>query len=623
MSCIKRYASIISVVIALLIISGWYGDVKSVAAHPYRQGGDDIQLTATVDRTSISTDQTLTLQVTLAGAFRNANKPQLPPLDGFAVVGSSQSSQFSLVNGQLSSKVIFTYRLQPTKTGQLTIPAITIQMRGQTYETDPIAVEVTQGQAPAPQQPSRGQAPEDVQTPQELAGQDLYVEASVDTAAPVIGQQIIYSFRVYQGVQFFNQPQLSWPEFTGFLSYDLSPNHQFYQKAAGREYLVTEVRRALFPTTEGEVSIEPSILTIPGDFFNETVKLATQNVTVDVRPLPEGAPEAFSGAVGAFEIEASCEPTQTRVNEPVTLVVRVWGKGNVNTIPDPTQGAAEAADGAAEALAGWRVYDPQVTTDIQQEGDAIQGEKRFERLLVPKVEGTLTLPRFKFAYFDPASGEYRHIETEPLNVVVNPGEAQEPGPVVIGNNKQDVVVLGSDIRHIKPAPPALPLATSPSPKTWRGKLSLAHPLYWIGWSLPLLAVIGTWAWDRRRRYLQQDVAYARKQRAPKLAHKRLNEARKLANDEGTAADTTYAAVARALTHYVGDKFNLPSAGLTRDAIRRALIQHRVPEAAVARALTCLDWADSGRFAPVAAGRNAEDLVQEAEDVIVEIEKAVG
>lgn len=153
------------------------------------------------------------------------------------------------------------------------------------------------------------------------------------------------------------------------------------------------------------------------------------------------------------------------------------------------------------------------------------------------------------------------------------------------------------------------------------RVSPAQPLYWVGWGLPLLAVIGTWLWDRRRRYLQHDIAYARKQRAPKLAHQRLNKARKLAKEE-TTADAVYATVARALIHYVGDKFNLPSAGLTREIIRQTLTQHAVPEAVIDRALTCLDWADSGRFAPVAAGRNAEALVQEARDVVAEIERVV-
>ncbi len=128
---------------------------------------DDITLTATVDRTTLTTDQTLTLQLTLAGKFRNAERPALPALEGFAVTGSSQSSHFSLINGKMSSQVVFTYRLQPLQTGTLTIPAVPITMGGQTYQSQPVTVEVTAGNAPAPQQPG-GQAPPDLSVPQTL-----------------------------------------------------------------------------------------------------------------------------------------------------------------------------------------------------------------------------------------------------------------------------------------------------------------------------------------------------------------------------------------------------------------------------------------------------------------------
>jgi hypothetical protein len=57
------------------------------------------------------------------------------------------------------------------------------------------------------------------------------------------------------------------------------------------------------------------------------------------------------------------------------------------------------------------------------------------------------------------------------------------------------------IRHIKPAP-----------VTDRAS-SLSQPLYWAGWVMPLLAVVGTWLWDRRRHHLVHNVAYARAQRA--------------------------------------------------------------------------------------------------------------
>ena len=581
---------------AIVLLSG-------IAVPAFAQ--DDVTFSASVDRAAISGDDLLTLQLTLAGSFNSANQPQLPPLEGFAVVGSSQSSQFSIVNGKTMSQVVFTYRLQPTQIGALIIPAIPIQLGGQTYQTEPIAVEVTQGAAPQGQQPA---APDSGQTsadaPAELAGQSFYVEADVDNPAPVVGQQIVYRFRVYQAVNFFNQPQLDWPDFTGFLGYDLSPNNQYYQQVSGQQYLVTEVRRALFPTTQGETNIDRATLVIPGDFFNRGIELPTNGVAVDVRPLPDGAPEAFSGAVGQFEIEAWVEPAQGIVNEPVALFVRVSGAGNVSALSDPIESVEETL------AIGWRVYDPQVSTEVGQDGDAIRGEKLFERPLVPKIDGELTISALGLTFFDPATGAYRRVETEPLVVHISPGEAQPPALIVAGDGKQDVVVLAGDIRHIKPAPPVLLTGRAPL---------LSQPLYWAGWLMPLLAVVGTWLWDRRRSHLAHNVAYARAQRARRQARKRLVEARKLLE---TDQDAAYAAVARALTAYLGDKFNLPAAGLTRDTIQQTLFARAVPQDLVARLLNDLEWADSGRFAPVAAGRDAGDLVQEAEKTISQLEESI-
>jgi hypothetical protein len=104
-----------------------------------------------------------------------------------------------------------------------------------------------------------------------------------------------------------------------------------------------------------------------------------------------------------------------------------------------------------------------------------------------------------------------------------------------------------------------------------------------------------------------------------LARKRLTQARKQARQDEDAA---HAIVAQALTNYLGDKFNLPSAGLTREDIRRALVAENAPDALIDRSLNCLDWADSGRFAPVAAGRSADELIDAAQAIIAELEHAI-
>lgn len=578
----------------------------SIVAAPVLAQGN-VTVTAEVDRTAVSTDDLLTLTLTVAGDFQQLGEPQLPLLTGFNLAGSSRSSQFSMVNGVVTARTVFTYRLQPTTPGAFTIDPITVQVNGSSYQTEPITVQVVQGTAPTP--PPQSAAPAggepSVPPPGALEGQDFYVATDVDNPTPFVGQQVIYRFRFYQAVNLFNQPLLDLPPFSGFWTEALTPNRVFEQTAAGRLYRITEVRQALFPTAAGPVTLEPATLTIPGDFFSRDVVLESQPVEVNVQPLPDGAPEDFGGAVGQFEISAWAEPVETRVNEPVTLFVRVQGTGNLNTLPDPTARAESL-------LSDWRVYDPQITTNVTQERDKIKGEKLFERLLVPRRDGQLDLPSFGLVYFDPETGTYERAATEPLMVQVAPGAGDSPGPLSDAGGKQDVVVLGSDIRHIKAAPPAL--------ATGRPQL-LGQPLYWLGWVLPLMAVVGVWAWDRRRHRLSSDVARvaARSRRARHLARKRLAQARQQARQDQNAA---YAAVARALTDYLGDKFNLPAAGLTRDAIRRTLAARSVPDDLIARALNCLDWADSGRFAPVAAGRGADDLIAEAEAILGELEQTI-
>lgn len=114
-------------------------------------------LTVEIDRTSLSSDEILLLRVEVNSTSTNSPPPTLPTLDNFAVVGQSTSSQVSVVNGVVSAKVIYQYRLQPTQVGTLTIPPVTINLDGQTYSSDPLTVEVTAGTTPTqPPPPGSG-----------------------------------------------------------------------------------------------------------------------------------------------------------------------------------------------------------------------------------------------------------------------------------------------------------------------------------------------------------------------------------------------------------------------------------------------------------------------------------
>ena len=85
---------IVVVIVALLLVAG----VLPAAA---QSGGP---VSAQVDRTSLTTDDRLTLVVTVDASAGDASQPMLPALDGFQVLGSSRGSQMSIINGIMSSQ---------------------------------------------------------------------------------------------------------------------------------------------------------------------------------------------------------------------------------------------------------------------------------------------------------------------------------------------------------------------------------------------------------------------------------------------------------------------------------------------------------------------------------------
>ncbi|MDF1514521.1 MAG: BatD family protein, partial [Anaerolineae bacterium] len=179
----------------------------------------DISFTAVVDKTKLDVDDVLNLELTLTGAVHNADQPEMPQLEDFYVISSSNSSQFSIINNQISSRVIYSYQLRPVRTGTLTIPPVSIQVGRESYTTQAVTVEVVAGSAPAPSTSVPLKPESTAEAPEALANQDFFVEAEVDKADPYISQQIIYTFRLYQRLNFASQPRLDWPEFTGFLGY--------------------------------------------------------------------------------------------------------------------------------------------------------------------------------------------------------------------------------------------------------------------------------------------------------------------------------------------------------------------------------------------------------------------
>ena len=133
-------------------------------------------LHAFLDRDQAALGDTVTLNVEGAGVLAGA--PDLSPLQkDFEVLGTSSSSKVQIVNGSSQSSTQLGIALRPRHAGTLTIPSLRIGSQ----QTQPLTLRVV----PAPSGALGA------------AGDPAFLEADVDATAPYVGQQIVYTLKLF------------------------------------------------------------------------------------------------------------------------------------------------------------------------------------------------------------------------------------------------------------------------------------------------------------------------------------------------------------------------------------------------------------------------------------------
>ncbi len=568
---LKKYLLIIALLINLFI------HAQNALAQP--------PVVAKVDRASLSLDEQISLTVIVTGDFFDIPVPNLANLVDFTVLGKQFSVDANIIKGQIVSQWIFVYRLQPLREGNLIINPIEVEIQGQIFQTDPIPVEVTT--TPAPVLP-----PDDdiLPAPDSLNQQDFFIEATIDHPNPYLGQQIIYTFRLYQATTFAGQPDYHPPSFTNFWSQTILSQPHYQTTLEGRHYFVTEVRTAIFPATLGTINIAPAKLIIPNTLLSARQTLETNPITIQVKSLPKNAPASFSGAVGQFTIRANLSQTEGRVNEPLTLIIEIEGSGNVETLPEPS----------LPELTNWRIFASRPSTKVEVQEDGVYGVRRFERLIFASQAGDYTFPSIEFSYYDLKVEEYRTIKTDPIAIKVLPGETEPTN-----GTGQPLGLRAVDIRPLKPVPDSFYSADTSLNSTL---------LYGSCWISPLVLVGAAWAYHKRQQRLAQDIPYARRQRAHQVAQQLLREAQ----TSKTSRDS-YGLLQRALLGYLSDKFNCPTVGLTQDELTALLQKFNVETALINQIQVVLAQIELNRFAPTEQA-TTHALIKKTQELLKQLEK---
>ena len=133
-----------------------------------------------------------------------------------------------------------------------------------------------------------------------------------------------------------------------------------------------------------------------------------------VRPLPvAGRPPTFVNAIGGgFAIDVQASRTVVSVGEPVELTVRLRGDGPLTGLSLPP------LDGPGGLLAAhFSVPEGSVAGAVDEETNS----KLFVFTVRVKSAEVREIPPIAFSYFDPSTGEYRTVTSEPVALSVGAG----------------------------------------------------------------------------------------------------------------------------------------------------------------------------------------------------------
>ena len=173
---------------------------------------------------------------------------------------------------------------------------------------------------------------------QEDENQDYFVEAFVSNPTPYVGEEIIYTLRYYaytlDGILAMDAP-IAFPAFTGFWLNDVNDRDFRIEVVNNIQYNVGERVAEITPLSEGEITIDPAILSIEDQVFLSGGIFVSNAVTVDVQPLPQGAPAEFNDAVGRYSVITEIDTTSVVLGEPITLTMDIQGVGNLDLLPAP------------------------------------------------------------------------------------------------------------------------------------------------------------------------------------------------------------------------------------------------------------------------------------------------
>ncbi|PWW25627.1 BatD family protein [Chryseobacterium sp. AG844] len=321
---------------------------------------------------------------------------QLPDLSKFNIIGSGSVTNTVIdpATNTLITQKVSRIALEPKKKGKIKIGSVLVTVNNRIYKTEPFDVNIR-----------------DIVDRRSLAANtsnDVYLNMEIDDRDVYQDQPTVAVLRVYSRNMdnLRKVKNIHLPQQDNINVHPINFNKSEIDPS-GYGNMPSQVLAMfmVFPNEAGYVEV-PGVSASVSTYSNKT-KIVSNKVRINVRKLPEGAPECFKNAVGNFNVNVyNASKEKPEAKKPLNVVVKVSGEGNLPDMELPKIAASP----------DYEVFAPKITSKVAPGTSGMKGEILANYVIIPKKSGVISIKTEQFAFFDPASKEYVDLGQKTLDL---------------------------------------------------------------------------------------------------------------------------------------------------------------------------------------------------------------
>jgi hypothetical protein len=321
---------------------------------------------------------------------------QLPDLSKFNIIGSGSVTNTVIdpATNTLITQKVSRIALEPKKKGKIKIGSVLVTVNNRIYKTEPFDVNIR-----------------DIVDRRSLAtntSNDVYLNMEIDDREVYQDQPTVAVLRVYsrnmdnlRKVKNIHLPQQDNINVHP-INFDKS---EIDPSGYGNMPSQVVAMFMVFPNEAGYVEV-PGVSASVSTYSNKT-KIVSNKVKINVRKLPEGAPECFKNAVGNFNVNVyNASKEKPEAKKPLNVVVKVSGEGNLPDMQLPKIAASP----------DYEIFPPKITSKVSPGTTGMKGEILANYVIIPKKSGVISIKTEQFAFFDPENKEYVDLGQKTLDL---------------------------------------------------------------------------------------------------------------------------------------------------------------------------------------------------------------